>query len=116
MGGIRRLNVCAGHMETSRQISPARIAAIVALIAALIALVVVISSSTGGGSDQEAGPGSAGTTTEKRASGPGTYKVKQGDTLCAIADKFSIDCQALQQLNPKIDQFSLHAGQTVKLR
>jgi LysM repeat protein len=103
-------------MDTSRQSSPARVTAILALIAAFIVLVFVIASSLGGSGDSGNGASKPANENPGGKSAPNVYKVKSGDTLCGIAEKFSFDCDALKQLNPKLDPFSLNPGNRVKLR
>ena len=44
------------------------------------------------------------------------YVVKQGDTLGGIAEKTGVPVEQLQDLNPGLDQFSLVAGQRIKLK
>ena len=45
-----------------------------------------------------------------------SYVVRSGDTLTAIAGRTGVSVDRLQQLNPKIDANTLHAGQKLKLR
>jgi LysM repeat protein len=42
--------------------------------------------------------------------------VKQGDTLAGIAQTTGVPVARMQELNPGLDQFSLVAGQQIKLR
>ena len=44
------------------------------------------------------------------------YIVKSGDTLGSIAVKVGVPVAKLQELNPNLDQFSLVAGQKIKIR
>jgi LysM repeat protein len=119
-------------METRRR-SPVRLIAPLAIVAAAIALVLVVSSSGGSG-----GGGSGGASSAEKAKdlGPTTasdrkkkshsskknklpqdvYVVKRGDTLGDIASRTGIPVERLQELNPGLDQFSLVAGQRIKLR
>jgi LysM repeat protein len=109
-------------METPKQSSNARLAAILALIAVFIVLMVVVVSSLGGGdggsskSAAHRGGRSQSTAKAKRQSARKTYVVHPGDTLSVIADKVGISVEQLQRLNPHIDQFSLQSGDRVKLR
>jgi LysM repeat protein len=105
-------------MENRRQSSPARIAAIVALVAAFVVLVIVVTSSLNGGSSSDSGraAGANGGAKQKSNSAPNAYEVQQGDTLCGIAERFAIDCDALKQLNPNLDPLSLNPGNRVELR
>jgi LysM repeat protein len=118
-------------METRRR-SPMRLIAPLAIIAAAIALVLVISSSGGSGGGDSSGASAAekakdlGTTTSERKKKKSSskkdklpqdvYIVKRGDTLGEIATRTGVPVERLQELNPGLDQFSLVAGQRIKLR
>lgn len=127
-------------MSTERQPprSPAHLLAPIALIVFGVALLLVLSSGGGGSSDKSSSGASA--AAEKRDLGPqasqhkphhkhtattsttpttptgDVYVVKQGDTLAGIAQKTGVSVERLQELNPGLDQFSLVAGQRIKLR
>jgi hypothetical protein len=122
-------------MDTRRRRSPLRILAPVALIAFGVALVMVVSSASkagGGGGGQGAhaaekardlgttGSTQPSTTHRRRQSSGGLpqrfYIVKSGDTLGKIAQITGVSVEKLQSLNPGLDQFSLIAGQKIKLR
>ena len=109
----------------SPQSSNARLAAIIALaVAFIVLLVVIVSSLAGGGGDgggsggsEKAGAGQQRTTTSSGVGSPRkVYVVRPGDTFSGIANKLGLSVETLQQLNPGIDQFSLHSGDRVKLR
>ncbi len=117
--------------------SPAHLLAPIALVVFGIAVLLVLSS--GGGSSSGGDNGSSGanaaaekrdlgsqasqrkqrhkqrTTTTKQPTGD-VYVVKQGDTLAGIAQTTGVSVERLQELNPGLDQFSLVAGQRIKLR
>jgi LysM repeat protein len=118
-------------MDTSARRSPLRIVAPVALIVFALALVLIISSANGGGG----GGGAPSSSAEKaRDLGAGTskqshrksssrnklpksvYIVKSGDTLGSISQTVGVSVTKLQDLNPNLDQFSLVAGQKIKIR
>jgi LysM repeat protein len=118
-------------MDTAERRSPLRILAPVALIAFGLALLLIISSASGGGG----GGGTSSTSVEKtRDLGAGAtkstrkksstrdklpksvYIVKTDDTLGSISQKVGVSVAKLQELNPNIDQFSLVAGQKIKIR
>jgi LysM repeat protein len=120
-------------MDTRSRRNPLRILAPVALVAFAIALVVVLSGGNGGGgggtaadkaaSARDLGPAVSKTTQRRHrttiASGQlpqSVYIVKDGDTLGGIAQKTGVPIANLQDLNPGLDQFSLVAGQRIKLR
>jgi LysM repeat protein len=119
-------------MDTAERRSPLRILAPVALVLFGLALVLIISSSSGGSS----GGGTSSSAVEKaRDLGSGTsaksksrkssksdklpksvYVVQSGDTLGSISQKVGVSVTKLQELNPNLDQFSLVAGQKIKIR
>jgi len=118
-------------MDTAERRSPLRILAPVALIVFALALVVIISSANGGGG----GGGTSSSSAEKaRDLGTGNtsksksrkssrdklpksvYVVKSGDTLGSISQTVGVSVTKLQELNPNLDQFSLVAGQKIKIR
>jgi LysM repeat protein len=118
-------------METRARRSPLRILAPVALIVFALALAVIISSANGGGGGggtspnqaekaRDLGTGTAKQTRRKSSSGDklpkSVYIVKTGDTLGSISQKVGVSVQRLQDLNPNLDQFSLVAGQKLKIR
>jgi LysM repeat protein len=118
-------------MDTAERRSPLRVLAPVALVVFGLALVLIISSANGGGG----GGGTSSSSAEKaRDLGTGTaskksrkssrsdklpksvYVVKSGDTLGSISQKVGVSVTKLQELNPNLDQFSLVAGQRIKIR
>ena len=119
-------------MDTRR--SPLRILAPAALLVTAVALVLIISSAGGDGKPsasqksnaaekaRDLGSSSDGenkTPRKKRNSDrlpQKYYIVKSGDTLGSIAEKTGVPVDKLQQLNEGLDQFSLVAGQKIKLR
>ena len=117
-------------METRRRRSPLRILAPVALIAFGVALALIVSSSDtnrgGGGPSSNAAEKARdlGSTTRSSRRTHRTrdrlpqkiYVVKTGDTLGSIAEDTGVPVEKLQELNPDLDQFSLVAGQKIKLR
>jgi LysM repeat protein len=118
-------------METGPR-NPMRIFAPVGIVVFGIALILVIATGGGGGGGTSRGASAAEkardlgpsvkTKTVKTRSKPSgklsqdVYVVKRGDTLGAIAQKSGVPVQRLQELNPGLDQFSLVAGQRIKLK
>jgi LysM repeat protein len=118
-------------METAERRSPLRILAPVALIIFGLALVLIISSTGGSG-----GGGSTSSSSAEKARDLGSanasksksrkstrdklpksvYVVQSGDTLGSISQKVGVSVAKLQELNPNLDQFSLVAGQKIKIR
>src|SRR3954447_21637277 len=118
-------------MDTAERRSPLRILAPVALIVFGLALVLIISStggSGGGGSGTSSSSaekardlGSSNAKSKKSKSATdklpkSVYVVKSGDTLGSISQKVGVSVSKLQELNPNLDQFSLVAGQKIKIR
>jgi LysM repeat protein len=119
----------------TRHRNPARLLAPIALIGFGVVLLLVVSSGGGGGSSKSGSSTvnaaqekkdlgttktthrqrSRKTSTTKQPSGD-TYTVKQGDTLAGIAQTTGVPVARMQELNPGLDQFSLVAGQRIKLR
>ena len=119
-------------METRARRSPLRILAPVALIVFALALAVIISSANGGGGGggtsanqaekaRDLGTGTAARQSRRKSSSrdklpKSVYIVKTGDTLGSISQKVGVSVQRLQDLNPNLDQFSLVAGQRIRIR
>jgi LysM repeat protein len=119
-----------------RRRSPAHLLAPIAIVVFGVALLLVIASggSSGGGnsssganaaekrdlgsSAKERRRKKAKTSTTATTTTPtgDVYVVKQGDTLAGIAETTGVTVERLQELNPGLDQFSLVAGQRIKLR
>jgi LysM repeat protein len=117
-------------METRHRSITLRILAPLALIVCGIALAMIISSANKPHAD--AGPSKAASE-KARDLGTGSktsrkqrttrdklpqrvYVVKSGDTLGSISEKVGVSVEKLQELNPNLDQFSLVAGQKIKIR
>jgi LysM repeat protein len=115
--------------------SPANLLAPIALVVFGIAVLIVLSNGggSGGGASNSSNTaaekrdlGASGsqrkprrkqsTTTTKTTPTGDVYVVKQGDTLAGIAETTGVPVATLQELNPGLDQFSLVAGQRIKLR
>jgi LysM repeat protein len=109
-----------------RRRSLARWLAPLALLGSVAAIMLVISSSEGGSGDAATtSPGITGSTTTTTdatttiptsTGGRRFYTVKDGDVLSAIAEKTGVALEVIEQLNPKVDAQTLHAGQRIKLR
>ncbi len=118
---------------STRERSPARVLAPIALIGFGLAVLIIVASGGGGGdgaSDGEAEQQERRdlAVQEKRAKRkrerargedrlPQTvYVVKTGDTLGSIAEKTGVPVEKLQELNPELDPQALVSGQKIKLR
>ena len=95
-----------------------------ALVACAIALFVILVGSDAGedGSSSSAAPAGQTTGTPSRADTQReqpqrrNYTVKAGDSLDVIAERFGIEVERLQELNPEVDPQGLVIGQKIKLR
>jgi LysM repeat protein len=104
--------------------SPARLLAPLALVVCAIALFAILLSSDaddGGDSESPAPAGQVtdtGETTTSEAPPPlrRSYTVKPNDSLDGIAQRFGLDVEQLQELNPEVDPQGLVVGQRIKLR
>ena len=118
-------------MDTAERRSPLRVLAPVALVIFGLALVLIISSANGGGGGggtsspsaekaRDLGSGNASKKSRKASRSDklpkSIYIVKSGDTLGSISQKVGVSVTKLQELNPDLDQFSLVAGQKIKIR
>jgi LysM repeat protein len=98
----------------------ARLAAPLAFLAAATTLILLVQS---GLSADESDPGTtAAPTTTVETGGTTTvatqrrrYRVKEGDTLESIAQKFGTTVEALIELNPNIDPLALSPGQRIRV-
>ena len=96
----------------------ARFAAPLAFLAAAIVLILLVQSGlsddspTGTTATSAATDTTAGTTvaTERRR-----YRVRRGDTLESIAQRFGTTVEALIDLNPDIDPLALSPGQRIRV-
>jgi LysM repeat protein len=117
-------------MDTGRRSTALRILAPAALIVFGIALAMIVTSAS---SPSDSGSTSSGAAEKARDLGTSTtesprshktrdrlpkrfYVVESGDTLGSISEKVGVSVEKLQELNPDLDQFSLVAGQKIKIR
>jgi len=106
-------------MDIRRQSSPARVAAVLALVVGAIVLVVVVATSVGGDDSSAPLPASEAqqhVRLNKEGKPQKLYIVKPGDTLSTIAEKVNVPVEELQRLNPGIDPQALRSGARVKIR
>ena len=50
------------------------------------------------------------------ASVPATYRVRKGDTLSGIAERYGVSTDWILSLNPQLDPMALAIGQRINLR
>ena len=104
--------------------SPARLLAPLALVACTIAfLAILLSSDAGEDADPESSAPagqvtgtSESTTTEPTPPLRRSYTVKPNDSLDGIAQRFGLEVEQLQELNPEVDPQGLVVGQRITLR
>ena len=113
-------------MDT-RQPSPARILAPLALVVFGISLLIILASADGGGhsSSSSTPTGSERRDLQLRQQRAGhaparqlkaVYVVKTGDTLAGISQRTGVPLERLQALNPNLDPQALVSGQRIRLR
>jgi len=90
--------------------SPLRFLAPIALVVFFVAAVIVFSSSEPSPKPPEV------TTTSTPANVPRTYRVREGDILTAIANRFRVQVEDIVALNPGLDPQALPVGRRIKLR
>lgn len=61
-------------------------------------------------------PATTATTTATTTPGTEYYAVQSGDTLGAIAQKYSTSVAELMTLNPGIDPTAMHIGQRIRVK
>ncbi len=102
-----------------------RLLAVLAVVAAFIAIYVVVLNGTKSSGDgkgrgnqptKQAGKGKSNGKPKKQIKTPATYKIKEGDTLQAIAGRYGLRVSTILGLNPEIDAQSLAVGAKLKLR
>lgn len=118
-------------METRHRSITLRILAPLALIIFGIALAMIISTANKSNDNSGPSPSAAEKARDLGSSGKKSnrkqrttrdklpqrvYVVKSGDTLGSISEKVGISVEKIQELNPDLDQFSLVAGQKIKIR
>jgi LysM repeat protein len=98
----------------------ARLVAPLAFLAAAIILIMLVES--GLNSDEpNTGTSATPTTTEQTGATNTTatqrrrYRVKRGDTLESIAERFGTTVETLIELNPDIDPLALSPGQRIRV-
>lgn len=101
-------------MKKKRAKAPARILAVIALIAAAAAIGAVVSGATDGDSAPKSQYGKE--DEKKPRTKASSYVVESGDTLISISRQTGIPVAEIIALNPEIDPQILIAGQKLKLK
>jgi len=47
---------------------------------------------------------------------PEMYRIRKGDTLSTIAERYGVDTDAVRELNPSLDPLFLTPGERIRLR
>jgi LysM repeat protein len=101
----------------------ARLVAPLAFLAAAIVLILLVQSGLSA-DDPDSGTAASPTTATTTETTGGTttvsterrrYRVRTGDTLESIAERFSTTVEALIELNPNIDPLALSPGQRIRV-
>lgn len=88
------------------------------LVAATVAA-LLIRAGLKGGDDPKASPSKTVTTltdTFPHSGKPAYYRIRSGDTLGAVAERFHTSVDILRSLNPRVDPNSLQLGQRLRVR
>lgn len=104
----------------------ARLAAPVGFFLAATVLILLVQSGLSNGSESAAttpttvptttgSDGNSPTTTGRQPARKKFYKVRSGDTLESIANRFDTTVDRLLELNPDIDPLALSTGQKVRV-
>ena len=98
----------------------ARLVAPLAFLAAAIILILLVQSGLSADESETATTTTPTTTAETGgtttvATQRRRYRVKRGDTLESIAQKFGTTVEALIELNPDIDPLALSPGQRIRV-
>ena len=92
----------------------ARYGAPVAFLAAVTAAALLVRSGLKAGSDRASTP-SATITSTVPAGKRQYYRVRTGDTLGVVAERFGTTLDDLVALNPQVDPNALHIGQRLRI-
>ena len=100
-----------------------RVLAPLAFFAAVTVLVLLVQSSLGGDPEPAATPPTTTLATEPSGTGTTTnpgqrknYRIKDGDTLEAIAQRFDTTVEDLVELNPNIEPNNLEPGTRIRVQ
>jgi LysM repeat protein len=97
----------------------ARYGAPAAFLAAATIAALLIRAGLKGGNEKSSTP-TAGTTTltstVTRPANPVYYRIRFGDTLGAVAERFHTSVDSLQTLNPGVDPNALRVGQKLRIK
>jgi LysM repeat protein len=105
-----------------RSSAPARVLAVVALIASFVVVIAIVAGSLGGEDDDGTRPGGNAAAGKAAKGGggdeepPKSYVVQNGDTLTSIASKTGVSVDRIEELNPGVDPQILVSGEKLKLR
>jgi LysM repeat protein len=98
--------------------SAARVGAPLAFLAAVTVAVLLVRSGLDQGASRSrpSVPSASVSTTTGHGGSRRYYRVRAGDTLAAIAPRFSLTEAELIALNPSIEPTALHVGQRIRVR
>jgi len=104
-----------------RSSAPARVLAVMALIASFVVVIAIVAGALGGEEDDsrsngKAVPGKAAKANGDDGPAPKSYVVQNGDTLTSIASKTGVPVDRIEELNPGVDPQILVSGEKLKLR
>lgn len=96
--------------------SPAALARLIAPLALVIVIAAVLAVLASGGGPRPTTTATTATTEAQRTSGRRSYRVRPGDALSEIAERYDTTVADLVELNPDIDPQALQAGDRLRLR
>ena len=109
-------------MDDKARIWTARVLAPIAFLAAATLLVILVqralrdeSNATGATTAETVVVTTATPTTGATAADRQFYRIKVGDTLESIAERFDTTVEQLLQLNPGVDPLALTPGQRIRV-
>jgi LysM repeat protein len=92
----------------------ARYGAPIAFLAAATAAALLVRAGLKAGNDRPAAPSQ--TVTERAPSGKKAfYRVRPGDTLGVVAERYKTTVDDLIALNPQVDPNALHIGERIRI-
>jgi LysM repeat protein len=97
----------------------ARYGAPIAFLVAVTVVVLLVRAGLDSGSSAPSSTGTTRTTLTETTAQPGRkqyYRIRQGDTLGGVADRFDTTVAVLLALNPDVRPNSLTIGQRLRVR
>ncbi len=97
-------------------VAPVALLGILALTSMLVIDALRAPAPAARGALIEAGSTAQATDSASDQSIPSTYRIRTGDTLSTIAERYRIRVETIRQLNPSLNPLALAPGDTITLR